>query len=67
MEAITIHPETKEQLNAVEAFLKALKVPFKKTKEKKPYKPEFVDKIKKSKENFAEGKYTTVKVEDLWK
>jgi len=67
MEAITIHPKDKEQLNTIEAILKALNVPFKKTREKSPYNPEFVTKIKESKKNFSEGKYTTIKVEDLWK
>jgi len=66
MEAIIIHPKNKEQLNAVEAILKVLKVPFKKSKES-PYNPEFVAKIKESKKNFSEGKYTTIKIEDLWK
>jgi hypothetical protein len=28
MEALLIHPENKEQLTAVKAFLKAMKVPF---------------------------------------
>jgi hypothetical protein len=67
MEAIIIHPENKDQLNAVEAILKVLKVPFNKSKEKSPYNPEFVAKIKRSKKNFSEGKYTTIKIEDLWK
>ena len=67
MEAITVHPKNKEQLNAVEAVLKVLKVPFKKSKEKSPYNPEFVAKIKKGKKNFSEGKYTTIKVGNLWK
>ena len=67
MEAIIIHPENKDQLNAVEAILKVLKVPFKKTKEKSPYNPEFVAKIKRSERNFSKGKYTTIKIEDLWK
>ncbi len=35
--------------------------------EKSSYNPEFVAKIKKSEENFKEGKFTTIKVEDLWK
>lgn len=67
MEAITVHPKSKEQLDAVEAVLKVLKVPFRKSKTESPYNPEFVAKIKKSKKNFSEGKYTTIKVEDLWK
>lgn len=34
---------------------------------KSPYNSQFVTKIKKSKKNFSEGKYRTIKVEDLWK
>lgn len=67
MEAITIPAKNKEQLDAVEAVLKALKVPFQKSQKESPCNPEFVEKIKKSKKNFSEGKYTTIKVEDLWK
>ena len=68
MEEITIQPKNKEQLNALEIILKAMNIPFKKSKERKsPYNPEFVAKIKRSEKNFSEGKYTTIKVEDLWK
>lgn len=68
MEAITIHPENEEQLNALEIILKAMKVPFEKVKtDKHPYDPEFVAKIKRSEKNFEEGKYTSIKIEDLWK
>ena len=68
MEEITIQPKSKEQVNALEIILKAMDIPFKKSKEKKnPYNPEFVAKIKRSEKNFSEGKYTTIKVEDLWK
>ena len=49
MEAITIHPKDKEQLHTIEAFLTALKVPFKKGKKESPYNPEFIAKIKKAK------------------
>ena len=68
MEAITIHPKNKEQLNALEIILNAMKVPFEKSKDiVSPYNPEFVAKIKISEKNFSEGKFTTIKIEDLWK
>ncbi|MGN6530456.1 MAG: DUF2683 family protein [Ginsengibacter sp.] len=68
MQAITIHPKNEEQLNALEIILKAMKVPFEKSKtDKNPYDPEFVAKIKRSEKNFEEGKYTAIKIEDLWK
>lgn len=69
MEAITIHPQNEEQLNALEIILKAMKVPFERNKavEKSPYDPDFEVKIKRSEKNFAEGKYTSIKIEDVWK
>jgi len=65
METLIVHPENKAQLNAVKQVLKAMKISFE--KEDKPYNPEFVAKIKKSEQNFKEGKFTKIAVEDLWK
>jgi hypothetical protein len=49
-------------------LINTMKVPFEKNKvEKSPYNPQFVTKIKASKKNFSKGKYTIIKVEDLWK
>ena len=67
MEAITIHPKDKEQLNIVEAFLKALKVPFKKVKEESPYNPEFIAKIKRSEKAVKEGKTYKIPLNEIWK
>jgi hypothetical protein len=44
MEALTIHPKNKEQLEAITSVLKVLKIPFK--KEESPYDPEFVKMIR---------------------
>jgi len=46
MEALTIHPKNKEQLEAITSVLKVLKIPFK--KEESPYDPEFVKMIRNS-------------------
>ncbi len=46
MEALTIHPKNKEQLEAIKSVLKALKIPFE--KEESPYDPEFVKMIQKA-------------------
>lgn len=44
-----------------------MNIPFKRSKKKKsPHNPEFVAKIKRSEKNFSEGKFTTIKIEDLW-
>jgi hypothetical protein len=61
---ITVHPQDDSQIEAVKAFMKALKIKFEISKEK-PYNPKFVAKIEKSKQEFKEGKSTRVKKEDL--
>lgn len=65
METVIANPANKEQLDAIKAFMKALKVDFK--VEKSPYDPEFVAKIEKSRQEIKEGKGVRIKVEDLWK
>jgi len=58
METVIMHPKNKEQLLALKAFAKALKVEFK--TEKSPYSPEFVAKIKESRKQIDDGHYTTL-------
>lgn len=65
METLTLHPKNKEQLAAIKAFIKALKIDF--TTEKSPYNPEFVAKIKRGEAQMKEGKGVKIAVEDLWK
>jgi hypothetical protein len=66
METINIKAYTNNtvQIEALKAFMKALKIKFELTNDK-PYDPEFVEKINKSKKQIAEGKFTEVKVDDL--
>lgn len=59
MEAINIKAYTvnTSQIDAIKAFMKALKIKFEVAKEEEsPYNPEFVAKIKKGDKEFAEGK-----------
>jgi hypothetical protein len=65
METLVARPANKEQLNALKAFMKALKVDFK--VEKSPYNPEFVAKIEKSKQEIKDGKGVVISIDDLWK
>lgn len=65
METLIVHPKTKEQLAALKAFIKALKIDFK--SEKSPYDPAFVEKILQGKEDIKNGKGTKIAIEDLWK
>ncbi len=65
METIIVHPKNKEQLSAIKAFIKALKIDF--TTEKSPYNPEFVAKIKRGQDQIRDGKVVKIAIEDLWK
>ena len=61
MEAITIHPENKEQLKTVKAILKALKVPFETQESSLPRHLE--NSINRSLDQFAEG--STISFEEF--
>ena len=62
MEALTIHPKSKEQLDAIKSVLKALKIPFE--KKESPYDPEFVKMIQEAEKN-SEGAIYLESEEDL--
>lgn len=66
MESINITAFTQDtsQIEAIKAFMKALKIKFEISKDK-PYNAEFVAKIKRSEDDFKKGKFTTVKPENL--
>lgn len=64
-----VHPTTNEQITALKAFVKAMKIKFEISTEK-PYNPAFVKKIEQSQKDKEEGKGTSMKIEDfnkLWK
>jgi len=65
METLTIYPKTKEQLKAVKAVLKTLKIDFK--SERSLYNPEFIEKIIQGREDIKNGKGIGIATEDLWK
>lgn len=67
MQTLIVQPKTQKQLAALVAVLKALNIDFKKEDGVSPYNSEFVKKIKASEKKFKEGKYTIIKVENLWK
>ncbi len=68
METLIIHPENKEQLMAVKAFLKALKISFdRKESVDGGYSKEFSDKILQGRKDIESGKGVKLAAEDLWK
>jgi hypothetical protein len=65
METLIVQPKTKEQLTALKAFIKALKIDFK--SEKSPYNPDFVEKILQGREDIKNEKGIRIASKDLWK
>lgn len=68
METLIIHPENKEQLVAVKAFLKALTISFERTENHdESYSKEFSDKILQGRKDIENGKGVKLAIEDLWR
>jgi len=65
METVIARPANKEQLTALKAVMKALKVDF--TTEKNSYSPEFLAKIERAEEQMKSGKYRKITPSDIWK
>jgi inosine/xanthosine triphosphate pyrophosphatase family protein len=65
MTTFTVHSENKEQVNAIKAFMKALKIKF--DVANNSYDEVFVDKIKESEKQFSEGRFKKIETKDLWK
>ena len=65
METLIVHPDNKEQLTAMKAFMKAFKISFEEGKS--PYDPEFVKMIKQGDEDLKAGKGVKVDIDNLWK
>jgi len=63
---ITAHPRTSEQVNALKAFMKALKIKFE-VSEEEGYDPEFVAKIEESREQYKRGEYISIEKKDIKK
>ncbi len=66
MEKITVHPQTKDKLSALEIVLNVMNIPFEK-EEESPYNADFVAKIKRGEKAAREGKGMKVNVASLWK
>lgn len=60
------HPKSNEEVEALEAIAKALKIKFEITKDR-PYNPDFVKKIQESKKQANEGKTVQIDLDEIWK
>jgi len=63
---ITAYTVDASQLDAIKAFMKALKIKFEVQKES-PYNKKFVTKILQGEEEFKKGKSKAIKTAELWK
>jgi cellobiose-specific phosphotransferase system component IIB len=61
---LIVHPQTDEQLNAIKAFMKALKIKFEVTN-MEIYNSDFVKKALESRIQAKEGKVTRIKKDNL--
>jgi len=67
MEAILLHPQNKEQLEATDAITKAFKIKLETTTvEDSPYNPDFVKKIQNGRADVKNGKGNKIGIDDLW-
>ena len=69
METLIIDVET-DRLQQLKDFLTSMNIKFRNStvlSKEKPYNPEFVERILKSREQHKEGKGRVVKIDDLWK
>ncbi|MDN3582418.1 DUF2683 family protein [Mucilaginibacter flavus] len=61
MESLIMHPQNKEQLLALKAVARALKISFEISKS--PYNPDFVAMVKDAEKR---GNYKTIDPTDIW-
>jgi hypothetical protein len=67
METLIVQPKNKEQLTALKAIMKALKVDFRTEKaSEKGYNQEFTDKMNISEEDVKAGRITKIEPADIW-
>lgn len=63
-DAFIAHPTTPEQVDALRAFMKALKINFE-IRKAETYNPDFVEKVLESQKQARDGKVTRVEKEKL--
>jgi hypothetical protein len=61
-----VHPATTEEAEALNVFVKALKMKFEVVKGN-VYDPKFVEKISQGDKDFENGNFKVMKPEDIWK
>lgn len=65
MGTLIVHPQGKEMLTTLKAFLKALKISYEEYKS--PYNEEFVTKIRQGDEDIKAGRTKKISLDKIWK
>lgn len=65
MSTLIVHPENKEQLSALKVFMKAFNIAFE--EDKQIYNAKFVEKMKVSKQQVANGETVKLTLDEIWK
>ena len=65
MPTLIVHPDSKEKLTIIKAFLKALKISF--IEEKLPYSSDFVTKIRQGDEDIKAGRTKKINLDEICK
>ena len=65
MPTLIVHPDSKEKLTIIKAFLKALKISF--IEEKPPYSSDFVTKIRQGDEDIKAGRTKKINLDEICK
>jgi len=65
MPTLIVHPDSKEKLTIIKAFLKALKISF--IEEKPPYSSDFVAKIRQGDEDIKAGRTKKINLDEICK
>jgi hypothetical protein len=65
MSTLIVHPDSKEKMTIIKAFLKAMKISF--VEEKPPYSSEFVAKIHQGDEDIKAGRTKKIYLDEICK
>jgi hypothetical protein len=63
MKTLIVKPDSKEKLDAIKAFMKALKISFEESKS--TYNLEFVEKIKKGDDDIEAGRTIKISLDNV--
>ncbi len=63
---ITAYTDNSQQIDAIKAFMKALKIKYE-VKSESPYDPKFVSKIEESRKQVSTGQTVKIDLDDIWK